>query len=59
VVHTAKKRRAKYRLNAAERLFLAAYGREMTAEERKRFIVEQRFRDNSETVRSTFHARYL
>jgi hypothetical protein len=39
--YRAKKRRPKYPPNAAERLFLAAFGRKMTAKERRRFIVEK------------------
>jgi hypothetical protein len=38
---TAKKPRTKPPSNAAERLFQAAFGRKMTARERKRFIVEE------------------
>jgi len=37
----AKKRQTRGRPNAAERLFVAAFGRKMTARERARFIVEK------------------
>ena len=37
----AKKRRPKDASSPAERLFLAAYGRKMTAKERQRFILER------------------
>jgi transcription termination factor NusB len=37
----AKKPRRKRRSNAAERLFQAAFGRKMTAKERKKFIIEE------------------
>ena len=38
-----KKRLTRRRVNAAERLFVAAFGRKMTARERARFIVEKPF----------------
>jgi hypothetical protein len=37
----ARKRSSKREVTAAARLFKAAFGREMTAEERKRFIWEK------------------
>jgi len=37
----ASKPRKKCQTNAAERLFQAAFGRKMTARERKKFIIEE------------------